>query len=85
MKGFAKVIVFPSFFIGCDLDLLKFVGVCSTGLPEDFTVHQHLKKTFIENRLKKLESGQSIDWATAEGLAIGSLLMQGLESILLVF
>lgn len=34
-------------------------------------------KTFCEARTKKIESGENIDWATAEALAIGSLLLQG--------
>jgi probable 2-oxoglutarate dehydrogenase E1 component DHKTD1 len=34
-------------------------------------------KNHIQNRLRKLESGNASDWATAEALAIGSLLHQG--------
>lgn len=41
------------------------------------TIHPHLLKTFVKNRLAKLESGQKIDWATAEAMAIGSLMYQG--------
>jgi len=62
---------------GCDLDLLKYVGVRTTNIPESFSIHQHLAKTFCDARVKKIESGTGIDWATAEALAIGSLLMQG--------
>uniref|UniRef100_A0A7M5XIJ9 Transketolase-like pyrimidine-binding domain-containing protein n=1 Tax=Clytia hemisphaerica TaxID=252671 RepID=A0A7M5XIJ9_9CNID len=62
---------------GCDIDLLKFVGARSTCFPDQFNIHQHLEKTFCEARMKKIESGENIDWATAEALAIGSLLMQG--------
>lgn len=40
-------------------------------------IHPHLHKTFIQGRLKKLEAGAKIDWATAEALAIGSLMYQG--------
>lgn len=40
-------------------------------------LHPHLRKTFVNGRLKKLEAGNKIDWATAEALAIGSLLHEG--------
>ena len=59
------------------MDLLKYVGVRSTNTPESFTIHKHLLKTFCDARVKKIESGTGIDWATAEALAIGTLLMQG--------
>lgn len=41
------------------------------------SIHPHLQKTHVVGRLKKLENGSKIDWATAEALAIGSLLYQG--------
>ena len=31
----------------------------------------------VANRLKKIEAGTSLDWGTAESLAVGSLLYQG--------
>lgn len=40
-------------------------------------IHPHLKKTFINGRIKKLAEGKGIDWATAEALAFGSLMYQG--------
>lgn len=40
-------------------------------------MHPHLAKTHIERRLQKMESGAELDWATAEALALGSLLFQG--------
>jgi 2-oxoglutarate dehydrogenase E1 component len=45
-----------------------------TTLPESFQVHPKLR-TLIERRKKALETG--IDWALAEGLAFGSLLLEG--------
>jgi len=62
---------------GVSADVLKFVGSKSVEAPEKFNVHPHLKKTHIEGRIKKLESGAGIDWGTAEALAMGSLLFQG--------
>ncbi|GAB6031789.1 putative 2-oxoglutarate dehydrogenase E1 component DHKTD1, mitochondrial [Chamberlinius hualienensis] len=62
---------------GIDVDLLKFVGAKSVEIPNNFNLHQHLHKTHVQNRLNKLTEGANIDWATAESLAIGSLLYQG--------
>ena len=62
---------------GLPADILKYVGARSVKYPEDFNLHQHLKKTQEDARLKKLISGSSIDWGLAEALALGSLLYQG--------
>ncbi|XP_034113046.1 probable 2-oxoglutarate dehydrogenase E1 component DHKTD1 homolog, mitochondrial isoform X1 [Drosophila albomicans] len=62
---------------GLDYGLLHWIGQQSVAYPEDFSVHPHLLKTHIQGRLKKLEAGNKIDWATAEALAIGSLMYQG--------
>lgn len=62
---------------GIDTEKLKYVGLKSVDIPENFNIHPHLKKTFCHARQTKLESGTSIDWATAEALAIGTLLSDG--------
>lgn len=62
---------------GIDGELLKFIGAKSVEVPEEFNLHPHLKRTFVDARLKKLEEGTNLDWATAESLALGSLLYQG--------
>ncbi|EDW16268.1 probable 2-oxoglutarate dehydrogenase E1 component DHKTD1 homolog, mitochondrial [Drosophila mojavensis] len=62
---------------GLDYGLLHWIGQQSVAFPDDFNIHPHLHKTFIQGRLKKLEAGAKIDWATAEALAIGSLMYQG--------
>lgn len=62
---------------GFPLEGLLFVGAKSVETPDSFNIHPHLKKTHAEARIKKLGSGTGIDWATAEALAIGSLLHQG--------
>lgn len=40
-------------------------------------VNDRLKKSHIADRMRRLESGRGIDWATAEALAMGTLLHQG--------
>ncbi|KAF8386657.1 ogdh-2, partial [Pristionchus pacificus] len=64
---------------GVDLDVLRFVGAASVQTKDGFELHPHLKKTHVETRLAKLTSGEGIDWATAEALAVGSLLTEGVD------
>ena len=40
-------------------------------------MHGHLSRTHAASRLRRLEEGQGLDWATAEALAWASLLQQG--------
>ena len=47
-----------------------------TRLPKDFAVHPKLKK-FLEQRLNLLNGSGEADWAFAESLAFGSLLLGG--------
>ncbi len=47
-----------------------------TRLPKDFAVHPKLKK-FLEQRLRLLDNSVPADWATAEAIAFGSLLLEG--------
>ncbi|KAK7821099.1 hypothetical protein U0070_020461 [Myodes glareolus] len=54
---------------GVPLDLLRFIGVKSVEVPEELQLHSHLLKMYVQ--------GTALDWATAETLALGSLLVQG--------
>lgn len=45
-------------------------------LPHTKKFHHLIEKNF-ENRLKSVETGKDVDWATAEALAFGSLLNEG--------
>ncbi len=45
-------------------------------LPAGFTPHNKIKM-LLKRRLKSVEKGEGIDWANAEALAFGSLLIQG--------
>jgi 2-oxoglutarate dehydrogenase E1 component len=55
---------------------LKEIGRKLTDIPKDFEVHRTINR-FIENRRQAIESGEGIDWATAESLAFGSILLEG--------
>merc|ERR1712137_159219 len=61
---------------GVDLDLLKKIGHALCKIPDNFIVHRGLKRQ-LAKKLTTIESGTEIDWATAEALAIGSLLLEG--------
>ncbi|MCT7376608.1 2-oxoglutarate dehydrogenase E1 component [Chelativorans salis] len=55
---------------------LKEIGKKLTEVPEGFEVHRTARR-FLDNRKKMMESGEGIDWATAEALAFGSILLDG--------
>ena len=58
-----------------DAATLQRVVFGSTAFPEDFHVHPKLKK-FLDSRLHILEGG-TLDWAAAEAMAFGSLVLEG--------
>jgi len=55
---------------------LKEIGRKLTEVPAGFEVHRTIGR-FLDNRRKAIETGEGIDWATAEALAFGSILMEG--------
>ncbi|KAF9304608.1 putative 2-oxoglutarate dehydrogenase E1 component DHKTD1, mitochondrial [Linnemannia elongata] len=55
------------------------IAQASVAAPSDFEIHPRLEKFHVQSRLKKLKDGQSIDWATAEAIAFGSLLKEGYD------
>jgi 2-oxoglutarate dehydrogenase E1 component len=55
---------------------LKEIGRKLTEIPKDFEAHRTILR-FLENRKKMIETGEDIDWATAEALAFGSILLEG--------
>jgi 2-oxoglutarate dehydrogenase E1 component len=55
---------------------LKSLGRKLTEVPEGFSLHKTVGR-FLDNRRKAVEAGAGIDWATAEALAFGSLLVEG--------
>lgn len=61
---------------GVHIDRLREVGLKTTEMPPGFKLHKQLER-IIGARRKTIEEGQGIDWATAEALAFGSLLLEG--------
>jgi probable 2-oxoglutarate dehydrogenase E1 component DHKTD1 len=62
---------------GVDIDTLKRIGLQSIAIPEGFKVHPRLDKYHIQARQRVIEKDEPVDWATAEAIAIGSLLEEG--------
>ena len=61
---------------GVAIETLKDVGRRVTTIPRDLTVHKTIGK-LLEKRREMVESGLGIDWAMAEHLAFGTILMEG--------
>jgi 2-oxoglutarate dehydrogenase E1 component len=61
---------------GVDLALLKEVGRKITSFPKSFTPHKTIVR-ILGNRRKMIDEGKGIDWATAEALAFGTLVVEG--------
>ncbi|NOX73427.1 MAG: 2-oxoglutarate dehydrogenase E1 component [Alphaproteobacteria bacterium] len=55
---------------------LQEVGAALSRVPEDYAVHKTIIR-LLENKRKMLDSGKGIDWATAEALAFGTLMLEG--------
>jgi 2-oxoglutarate dehydrogenase E1 component len=58
------------------LQKLRDLGMKFTAIPEGLDVHRTVARV-IEARRQAIQSGQDLDWATAEHLAFASLLDQG--------
>jgi 2-oxoglutarate dehydrogenase E1 component len=61
---------------GVALETLKEIGAKITTVPKDFHVHRTIQR-FLDNRRKAIETGEGIDWATGEALAVCTLLLDG--------
>jgi len=55
---------------------LREIGATITEIPANFKAHRTIRR-FFDNRRKAIETGEGIDWATAEALAFASLVKDG--------
>lgn len=62
---------------GVAIEKLRNIGLKLLETPEDFHLHPTIERRFLAARRKAIESGEGIDWAHAEALAFGSLLVEG--------
>ncbi|KAG2368119.1 dehydrogenase E1 and transketolase domain-containing protein 1 [Suillus spraguei] len=63
---------------GVSSAVLKDAGKASVHVPEEFEIHPRLNR-HVKNRLRSIESGEGIDWASAEAMAFGSLMLEGCD------
>eukprot|EP00435_Cladocopium_sp_Y103_P066114 s2528_g28.t1 len=61
---------------GVDIELLRKIGERLCYTPEGFKAHAGLKRQ-LKKKMEDIENGETIDWATAEALAFGTLLLEG--------
>ncbi|KAF0121592.1 MAG: 2-oxoglutarate dehydrogenase E1 component [Xanthobacteraceae bacterium] len=61
---------------GVERDQLVRVGAAITRVPEGFSAHRTIQR-FMDNRRKVIDTGEGLDWATAEALAFGTLCDEG--------
>ncbi|WP_455479393.1 2-oxoglutarate dehydrogenase E1 component [Bartonella sp. B23] len=76
LKAFSNADEQHSGKTGVELKTLKEIGRKLVEIPSDFHVHKTIQR-FLSNRAKMFETGEGIDWATAEALAFGSLCLEG--------
>ena len=58
------------------LKRLREIGRKLVDVPDDLAIHRTVQR-MLDAKAKTIESGSGIDWATAEALAFGSLLLEG--------
>jgi 2-oxoglutarate dehydrogenase E1 component len=58
------------------IETLHEIGSRITTVPAGFHVHRTIQR-FLDHRRKSIETGEAIDWTTAEALAFCSLLLEG--------
>jgi 2-oxoglutarate dehydrogenase E1 component len=61
---------------GVDIATLHDIGSKITAVPQGFHLHRTIQR-FLDARRKAIETGDGIDWSTAEALAFSSLLLEG--------
>ncbi len=61
---------------GVDIGKLQDIGLKLCAIPGDFHLHKTIQR-IVDNRRKIIEAGEGVDWALAEALALGTLLVEG--------
>ncbi|MCH1507328.1 MAG: 2-oxoglutarate dehydrogenase E1 component [Verrucomicrobiales bacterium] len=61
---------------GVPVDTLREIGVKLSETPDDFHVHDKLKRRFLDKRREAAEAGGPFNWSFAEALAFGTLLTE---------
>ncbi|KAN0135872.1 dehydrogenase E1 and transketolase [Lactarius tabidus] len=61
---------------GVARSVLEKAGRASVTVPADFEIHTRLQR-HVKHRLQAIEKGVGLDWATAEAMAFGTLMLDG--------
>ncbi len=61
---------------GMPVEQLREIGEKLVAVPPGLEVHRTIQR-FLDGRAKMVQTGEGIDWAMAEALAFGSLLVEG--------
>ncbi len=61
---------------GVSEERLKEIGEGLTNVPDNFKAHKRILRQ-LDQKKQMFETGEGIDWASAEALAFGSLLLEG--------
>ncbi len=75
-KEYGHDFTFEPVETGVSNDRLQHVADVLTNVPDDFNLHPKLVR-FVKDRADRWNAGDRIDWAFAESLGFGSLLMDG--------
>ncbi len=59
-------------------DTLKEIGGALTRLPQNFNAHRTIQR-LLDSKKEMIDTGKGIDWATAEALAFGSLMLENFK------
>jgi 2-oxoglutarate dehydrogenase E1 component len=59
------------------LDIVREVGAALTRVPDGFNVHKTVQRA-LDAKAEMFRSGEGFDWATAEALAFGTLMLEGM-------
>lgn len=62
-----------------DIEMLKEVGRALSTVPQSFNAHRTVARQ-LAAKAAMFESGQGLDWATAEALAFGTLALEGVRT-----
>ena len=61
---------------GVSVERLKEIGVGLTRVPNNFNAHKRILRQ-LDQKKQMFETGKGFDWATAEAMAFGSVLLEG--------
>jgi 2-oxoglutarate dehydrogenase E1 component len=61
---------------GVEIETLREIGRALTTVPDGFNLNRKLVR-ILKAKQKMFETGEGLDWATAEALAFGTLLLEG--------